>query len=68
MIHLILCEKTLEKLRMIINGDETEDYKTGSKLVDFLIGSVLTILMGKVFRLGGTIRIANWQKLTGVLN
>ncbi len=65
---MILCEKTLEKLRMIINGDETEDYKTGSKLVDFLIGSVLTILMGKVFRLGGTIRIANWQKLTGVLN
>ena len=32
---MILCDKTLEKLRMIINGDKTEDYKSGSKLVDF---------------------------------
>lgn len=35
---MILCKKTLEKLRMIINGDETEDYKSGSKLVNFFNG------------------------------
>lgn len=32
---MILCKKTLEKLRKIINGDETEDYKSGPKLVSF---------------------------------
>lgn len=32
---MILCKKTLEKLRNIINGDGTEDYKSGPKLVSF---------------------------------
>lgn len=32
---MILCKKTLEKLRNIINGDGTDDYKSGSKLVSF---------------------------------
>ena len=32
---LILCKKTLEELRKIINGDGTDDYKSGPKLVDF---------------------------------
>lgn len=30
-----LCKKTLEKLRTIINGDETDDYRTGPKLIEF---------------------------------
>lgn len=32
---MILCKKTLEELRKIINGDGTDDYKSGPKLVDF---------------------------------
>lgn len=32
---LKLCKKTLEKLRTIINGDETNDYKSGPKLIEF---------------------------------
>lgn len=30
-----LCKKTLEKLRIIINGDGTADYRSGPKLVEF---------------------------------
>ncbi len=30
-----LCDKTLEKLRIIINGDDTDDYKSGPQLVNF---------------------------------
>ncbi len=30
-----LCKKTLEKLRIIINGDRTADYRSGPKLVEF---------------------------------
>mgnify|MGYP003289121244 CR=1 FL=1 len=30
-----LCKKTLEKLRILINGDGTADYRSGPKLVDF---------------------------------
>lgn len=32
---MILCKKTLEELRKIINGDGTDDYKSGPTLVDF---------------------------------
>lgn len=32
---MLLNQKTLEKLRCIINGDETSDYRSGPKLVDF---------------------------------
>ena len=32
---MILCKNTLEKLRKIINGDGTDDYRSGSKLVSF---------------------------------
>lgn len=32
---MILCKKTLEELRKIINGDGTDDYRSGSKLVSF---------------------------------
>ena len=34
---MILSHKTLEKLREIINGDNTERYRSGAKLVEFLI-------------------------------
>ena len=32
---MFLNKKTLEKLRMIINGDGTSDYRSGPQLVDF---------------------------------
>lgn len=30
---MFLCEKSIEKLRIIINGDDTTDYKSGPNLV-----------------------------------
>ena len=47
---MYLCKKTLEKLRNIINGDSTDDYKSGSMLVAFLMNLALIIFMVKVFR------------------
>lgn len=32
---MFLCEKSIEKLRIIINGDDTTDYKSGPNLVSF---------------------------------
>lgn len=32
---MFLCEKSIEKLRIIINGDDTADYKSGPNLVSF---------------------------------
>ena len=32
---MFLCEKSIEKLRIIINGDDTVDYKSGPNLVSF---------------------------------
>lgn len=32
---MFLCEKSIEKLRIIINGDDTTDYKSGPNLVTF---------------------------------
>lgn len=32
---MFLCEKSIEKLRIIINGDDTTDYKSGPNLVGF---------------------------------
>lgn len=32
---MFLCEKSIEKLRIIINGDNTTDYKSGPNLVSF---------------------------------
>lgn len=32
---MLLCEKSIEKLRIIINGDDTADYKSGPNLVSF---------------------------------
>ena len=59
---LILCKKTLEELRKIINGDGTDDYKSGPKLVDFLMNSDLMNLMVKAFPQDGFSQIVNWKK------
>ena len=50
---MYLCKKTLEKLRNIINGDSTDDYKSGPMLVAFLMNLALIIFMVKDFQLEG---------------
>ena len=46
---MYLCKKTLEKLRNIINGDNTDDYKSGPLLVDFFNELGLNNFYGKGF-------------------
>ena len=46
---MYLCKKTLEKLRNIINGDSTDDYKSGPMLVAFLNELCLNNFYGKGF-------------------
>ena len=56
---MYLCKKTLEKLRNIINGDSTDDYKSGPMLVAFLMNLALIIFMVKVFRRDVILRMNN---------
>ena len=65
---LYLCKKTLEKLRNIINGDSTDDYKSGPMLVAFLMNLALIIFMVKDFQLEGFLQMINWIRLMGYLN
>lgn len=46
---MYLCKKTLEKLRNIINGDSTDDYKSGPMLVAFFNELGLNNFYGKGF-------------------
>ena len=46
---MYLCKKTLEKLRNIINGDNTDDYKSGPMLVAFFNELGLNNFYGKGF-------------------
>ena len=46
---MYLCKKTLEKLRNIINGDNTDDYKSGPMLVAFFNEPGLNNFYGKGF-------------------
>lgn len=34
-ISMFLCEQSIKRLRIIINGDNTDDYRSGPDLVSF---------------------------------
>ena len=61
-----LKERTLQKLRKIINGDGTAYYKSGPKLVEFF-NRVATTIMDKAFPLGGFILMKILKGLTELL-
>jgi len=54
---MILQPKTLERLRILINEDT--EYRSGPKLVEFLIALVLETNMFRVFLQGGSTPIKN---------
>ena len=62
---MFLCEKSIEKLRIIINGDDTTDYKSGPNLVSFFNKLGFDDCYGSGFHLDGYSQNINLTKING---